>query len=263
MKKVLGVAVLFLAGIAGGFAIGKMQNPQSKTVESEPAAEAAVEKSDEAEQLEKAKQRILKLERDIATLKQQRDKKAAEESKKAAEKPQEEVITIENGDIMGNLKDKLSPDQFSQVSNAFSELRERMANRNKSKMEFLASVDTSGMTSKERKTHARFQELMAKREAINAKMNGGLPDVGAIKELVELGIEMAPIAKEERSTLMRQMARELGYTGKDVDVVHDAMSNIIDCTMPSGLDNITEMAGEAADVDGGTKVEVKTQVIGI
>ncbi len=261
MKKVLGVVVL-LAGIAGGFICGKMQNAQPKAAEAEPV-EAAEKKANGEESLEQAQKRILELERELATLRRKYDEKKVNTEKKE-DIETEEVVSIVNGDdIMGKLKDKLSADQLNQVSNAFSELRERLANRNKSKLEFLASIDTSGMTSKERKTHAKFQELLAKREAINAKMKGGFPDVGAIKELVELGIEMAPVAKEERSLLMRQMAKELGYSGNDVEVVHDAVSNIIDCTMPSGLDNISELSEEAAGAAGATEVKIETQVIGL
>ena len=114
------------------------------------------------------------------------------------------------------------------------------------------------MTDHERKNHTRYQELLAKREEIRSKMKGGLPNASNIQELVQLEMEMAPIAKEERSALIRQMARELGYTGEAVDVIRDTAENIIDCTGSGGLGAIGDLGNGI-----GPGVEIKTHVIGL
>jgi len=72
---------------------------------------------------------------------------------------------------------------------------------------------------------------------------------------------MTPVAKKERSALVREVARELGYAGEDVDVVHDTMLNIYDATAPEGLDAFVNDAHDAAASPNGVNVKVKTGVM--
>ena len=168
------------------------------------------------------------------------------------------VSPDKDGDLFGSLKENLSEEDFSQVTNSFAQLRTRIAKRAKGRQEYLASIDVSGMSDSERANHSRFMELMAKREAIAAKMWNGIPDLGSIQELAQISIEMESSAKEERSTLARQMARELGYSGDDVEVIHDTIRDIYDCTNAGGLAGVSDLIEEAGAVGG--NVEVKTQV---
>ena len=93
MKKVLGVVVL-LAGIAGGFICGKMQNAQPKAAEAEPV-EAAEKKANGEESLEQAQKRILELERELATLRRKYDEKKVNTEKKEDIETEEVVSSIE------------------------------------------------------------------------------------------------------------------------------------------------------------------------
>ena len=133
-------------------------------------------------------------------------------------------------------------------------------------MEFLASVNTDGMSDDERKNHERFLKLMERREAIAAKMKGGIPDMSSIQKMVELEMEMAPVAKKARSALVGQVARELGYQGDDVEVVRDTVNTIFDCTSGggmAGLGDIMESAGGASGMSVSPEVKVETHVIGL
>ena len=276
MKNALWIA-LVAAGAAGGFlAGGAMRKPAPPPpAEEKPAAEKKPVVKDDSRLLE-ANKRIAQLEKDLAAVRRdsakfEKDlaaaKLAAEE--KLKENGSKSVVKIgKDGDIMGELKNKLPNDQFTQVTNAFSQLRSKLEQIRKGRQEYLASVDVSGMSARERDNHKRYMELLAKREAISAKMKGGIPDMGAIQEMVQLGIEMEPAAKEERSTLVRQVARELGYTGDDVEVIHDTMKSIYDCTSGGGLGGLGDineaMGGLGGGLGGGAPdVKVETQVIGL
>ena len=64
------------------------------------------------------------------------------------------------------------------------------------------------------------------------------------------------------------MARELGYTGDDVEVIHDTMKSIYDCTSGGGLGGLGDiseaMGGLGGGLGGGAPdVKVETQVIGL
>ena len=275
MKNAIWIA-LVIAGVAGGFlAGGAMRKPvPPPPAEEKPAVEKPAAKDDA--RLAAANKRIAQLEKDLAAARRDSAKfeKDLAAAKLAAEEKLKEngsrsVVKIgKDGDIMGELKDKLPNEQFAQVTNAFAQMRAKLAQLRKGRQDYLAAVDVSGMSDRERENHKRYQELLAKREAISAKMKGGIPDVNSIQEMVKLGIEMEPAAKEERSTLVRQVARELGYTGDDVEVIHDTMKSIFDCTSSGGLGGLGDiseaMGGLGGGLGGGAPdVKVETQVIGL
>ena len=66
-----------------------------------------------------------------------------------------------------------------------------------------------------------------------------------------------PLSKAERATLARELARELGYTGEDVESVQDAVGNIFDCTA-GGLGEMMDAAEGMPGVEIGTDVQVLT-----
>ena len=97
-------------------------------------------------------------------------------------------------------------------------------------------------------------------------MKGGIPDASTIQKLVELEMEMAPVAKKARSALVRQVARDLGYRGDDMEVIHDTINSIFDCTSSGGLGGLGDIMEGAEGMPGmsvspGVNVEVKTHVL--
>ena len=205
--KIVFVALAALAlGAAGGFAAGMSRSPKAEPAEAK-AEKPAV--SEDSARLAKAQKRIAELESCLAAAK--RAAAASKDSKpeKSAPAPAptnsaERVVTVEgkDGDVLGALKSQLSHEEFSQVTNAMTQMRARLAEKAKGRMEFLASINLDGMSADERKNHAKFLELMERREAAAAKMKGGLPDAATIQKLVELEVEMAPVAKKARSALV-------------------------------------------------------------
>ncbi len=266
--KILLVALAGVAiGLAGGFAIGMALGPNPPPAEA-PAAKTA--ESDDAARLEKAEKRIAELERSLAAAKhaaavaKKKDQKIATAAQAETDAP-ERVVTVEgkDTDVLDALKSKLSHDEFSQVTNAMTQMRARLAEKAKGRMDYLASLDTGGMSADERKNHRRFLELMERREAVTAKAKGGIPDATTIQKLMELEMEMVPVAKKARSALVRQVARDLGYRGADMEVIHDTINSIFDCTSSGGLADMMEGAEgtPGMSVAPGVSVEVKTHVI--
>lgn len=249
------VVVAVAAAACGGFFAGKHLTPKNA------APAPAVENAD-AKKLAAAQKRIEELEGRIASMKAVAKAPAPKAIPAKTENEDKNVINISGGDVdvLGELKRRMPEEQFAQATNAMEQLKSKLANKAKSRMDFLASIDTSSMTAEERKNHERFMELMERKEAIAAKMKGLIPNVKAIQEMVELEMEMRPTAKRERSTLVRQVAKDLGYTGDDVDVIHDTLNNVYDCTGDGGgLAGIGDMMDEAISIGGepgaGGKVE--------
>ena len=208
--------------------------------------------SDDAEKLAKAQKRIVALEKKLAALEK---KRAVAEAAKKSETPKAEatsgqgartVVVEDGGDVLESLRKNLSEDDFKAATNALAAIRAKLSNKARSKIDFLKSIDVSRMNEAERKNHETFIALAEKREAAMAKMKGGIPDATTLQEVVMVGMQMTPVAKKERSALVREVARELGYAGDDVDVVHDTMLNIYDATAPEGLDAFVNDAHDAA-----------------
>ncbi len=270
MKMLLVALAGIAVGLAGGFAIGMAFGPNPPPAEV-PAAKTV--ENDDAARLEKAEKRIAELERSLAAAKlaaaaaKKEDEKMATAAQAKTDAP-ERVVTVEgtDTDVLDALKSKLSHDEFSQITNAMTQMRARLAEKAKGRMEYLASLDTGGMSAAERKNHAKFLELMERREATAAKMKGGIPDASTIQKLVELEMEMAPVAKKARSALVRQVARDLGYRGDDMEVIHDTISSIFDCTSSGGLGGLGDIMEGAEGMPGmsvSPSVSVETHVIGL
>ena len=270
MKIVFVALAALVLGAAGGFAVGMSRRPNAEPAEAK-AEKPAV--SEDAARLAKAQKRIAELESRLAAAKRAATALKDAKHEKAASAPAptnaaERVVAVEgkDGDVLDALKSQLSHDEFSQVTNAMTQMRARLAEKAKGRMEFLSSINMDGMSSDERKNHAKFLELMERREATAAKMKGGLPDAATIQKLVELEMEMAPVAKKARAALVGQVARELGYQGEDVDVVRDTVNTIFDCTSGGGiggLGDIMENVGGMSGMGAAPDVKVQTQVIGL
>ena len=114
-----------------------------------------------------------------------------------------------------------------------------------------------------------FMELLGRREKVMSKMKGIIPDPKTINELMQIEMEMRPLAKQERKSLLGAVTRELGYSGDDGAVVTDTLEGIFDSTSGGGLAGLGDLMDGAAEgaMDGaevGTpEIKVETHVIGL
>ncbi len=271
MKNIT-IALCLVAGLAGGFCLDrfvlapKAPAPQPVADDGAAARLAKAEKriADLEKQLADSKSRSMKAQAAAAAAEQKARETA--EAKDANDDDKVETIEVKNGNMMDALKGRLSPEQYTQVSNAFEQFKTKLAMRVKSKQDYLNSIDTSNMSEKDKATHARYLELFAKREEIAAKMQGGIPNRNSLREMMQIGMEIAPVAKEERNILMRQVAGELGYSGDDATVIGETIQNIYDCTSSGPLSGFNDMIETATSIGGGAilgQPRVETQVITI
>ena len=247
------VPVLIAGAIAAGFYAGRISSACAGKEEDSPKASA--ESSGDAAKLAKAERRIAELERKLAAARTRPHPDTANRVQPADEEAV--VVGGTNVDIIAELKKNLSDEEFDQATNAMSRIKAKMAEKAQDRMAFLKSIDTSAMSQTEREGHEKFLELTAKREAVRSKMKFGLPDQQTIQELMEVELQLMPLAKAERAALSRELARELGYTGEDVESLQEAVGNIFDCTA-GGLDGMMDAAEGVPGVEIGTDVQVLT-----
>jgi len=168
-----------------------------------------------------------------------------------------------NADIVAELKKQLPEAEFTAATNALAGLKAKLAERAKGRREYLASIDVSGLSAKERETHSRFMELFDRREKAMAKMKGLIPDEKTIGELMEIEMQMQPLAREERKALLGALTKALGYSGEDGAVVADSIEGIFDCTGSGGLGDLGDLNGLMDGAEIQPSVSVETHVIGL
>jgi hypothetical protein len=265
MKKLV-FAVMLAAGVAAGFAVGRKCAGGACGAN---APSAAVAPSDNA--LNEAKKRIAALEAELAEAKKdaKRAKKRASRAEKAvdeATKMKDAVASFSvatNADIVAELKKQLPEAEFTAATNALAGLKAKLSERAKGRREFLASLDVSGLSAEERENHNRFMELFDRREKAMSKMKGLIPDEKTIGELMEVEMQMHPLAKRERKALLGALTKELGYSGDDGAVVADTIEGIFDCTGSGGLGGLADIGGLMEGMEIQPGVSVETHVIGL
>ena len=255
-KGVCAIGAALVAGaIAAAFTAGRISSACAGREGCGPEAPAV--SCGDAAKLAKAERRIAVLERKLAAAREKLRPGTAD-SVPAADGGVS-VVGGTNVDIIAELKKNLSGEDFDRTTNAMSRIKAKMAAKAQDRMAFLKSIDTSMMSQAEREGHEKFLELTAKREAVRSKMKFGLPDRQTIQEMIELEMQLKPLAKAERAALSRELARELGYTGEDVESLQEAVGNIFDCTAGGfGLDGMMDAAEGMPGVEIGTDVQVLT-----
>ena len=242
--KQLVFAIVFVAGAALGFVSSSLLSGKQAKAPEENAPKVTKNQDDS---------RIKDLESQLAIARAEikRLGKLKEDAEAAAKKAQADApkppdfAFNENTDLNEEMKKHLSDDQFVAATNAIADLRARLTAKAKGKMDFLSSVDASKMSAADRATHEKYLDLMKQRADLMAKMKGGFPDMESMQKMMEVEMKMGPVAKEERSVLVNEVVRELGYAGDDAVVVQDAISSIYDSTSGGGIMGNIEEALEA------------------
>ena len=263
-------AAVLVAGIAVGFVVGRRCAGGSGAAE---APQAAV--SDDA--LAQAHKRISALEAELAEAKSDTRRvrklvaraedavgKALKEGEKGKGLDGVSISAGTNVDVVAEMKKQLPEEAFVAATNALERMKVANAERVKGRREYLASLDVSGLSKKDRENHRRFMELFDRREKAMSKMKGLIPDEKTINELIQIEMQMRPLAKQERKALLGGVTRELGYTGEDGAVIADTLEGIFDCTGSDGLGGLGEMMGDLMDgAEVRPGVSVETHVIGL
>ena len=277
MKNTIVAAVLVICAAGAGFAVGRMR-ARAAGPDQEPERTAETPQgsgSDEA--LAKAQKRIAVLEAELAEARKDTQRvrkralraeeavgKAVKENEREGERGRNDegisVSVMTNVDVVAEMKRQLPEEAFVAATNALSRMKVANAERAKGRRDYLASLDVSGLSAKEQKNHRRFMELFDRREKVRSKMKGLLPDQKTIGELVEIEMQMQPLAKEERKALLGAVARELGYAGEDGAVITETLEGIFDCTGYGGAGGLGGLM-EGGEIQPGVSVE--THVIGI
>ncbi len=230
--------VALLGGVAIGYCCASRQPAASETrPDGAPARERArgrIAAAGDAESVKALRARVRELESALAAA---RSAEEAPAEQKVEETPRREG---RDGPDWRGMRERMerwrreNPEEFARMEERRKAFMQQRAQRAQSKLEFLASVDTSRMSKKARETHVELQTLIAKREEMETKMFS--PDLSdedredLFREMRETDHAIRERNSQARENLLRQTAETLGYTGDAATEIVDTIGEIYEAT---------------------------------
>ena len=234
IKSQMFIAAALLVGVAiGYFAGGDGKSPAAVPEEETPAVKKTVSDKGEEATVKALRHRVAELEKLLA--------ESGEKSETAISNAVAEAVKNRPPEPpRGNWRERMEemrkndPARYAQMTNRFANWRRTRAEQARNKMEFLSSVDTSHMSAGARKTHDALQELIARREALEAQMQQ--PDLSdeergkIMHELWSTHGELQRLSGEERKNLIDETAHSLGFEGDDAKEISATLQEVIRAT---------------------------------
>ncbi len=236
MKMNFSIPVLALLG---GVALGFSLAPRRTEMQPAPGAPARervrgqIVAADSDEAVKALRARIRKLETALAAA---GDANGASE-RNAGEPPRGER---RDGPDRSGMRERMerwrreNPEEFARMEERRKNFMQQRARRAQSKLDFLASIDTSRMSKTAKETHAELQELIAKREEMENRMFS--PDLSdedrqeLFREMRETDHAIRDRNSQERENLLRQTAETLGFAGEAATEIVDTIGEIYEAT---------------------------------
>ena len=187
IKTQMFIGAALFAGVAIGYFAGGHGDAAATSADSSPyVAKKQVADAGDVASVKALRHRIAELERLLA-------EKSAKSEISISNAVAEAVKNRPPEPPRGNFRERMEelkkndPARYAQMTNRFAQWRMRRAERARSTMEFLSSIDTSHMSAGAKKTHAALQALIAKREEIEA------------------GLQREDLSDDERGQLMEEL----------------------------------------------------------
>ena len=236
MKKIVCAAVpALIVGIAIGFTGAKLMNTDEITTATEVKSEKkTVEKKRENSRI--TRPRIPRREF------QRQPQEESPGNHEVAVEENSENSRRENRNL--NIRDRIermrteNPEEYAAHTNRLARWRDSRRQRAVSKLDFLASVDTSTMSKPERETHEKLQNLIEEREELQTRIEEGFAsgemsdeDRRAVwDQMREADRQIAELNRAERENLIKKTAEAVGLTGEEVGEVAGTIMKVIEAT---------------------------------
>ncbi len=238
-----------IAGVAIGYAIHPAPSDEKPAAAAERPAPRVKNASDESS-LNRLRARIRELERQLAEASaRQTETRAAEPAAEPVSGgPANPFLRGERprmptaAEMRANMEElrKADPGRYTQMTNRFAHWQAHRLQRAANRLDILASVNTSGMSDREREVHNQLQDLIARKEELREMLNPQNEDAtedqrkAAFDELRRLEHEMYKLESSERDTLLAQTAASLGLSGSDASEMVETVKAIYQATQSTG-----------------------------
>ncbi len=241
MKKIVCAAVpALIAGIAIGFAGAKLM--QNNVEEPQPDVEVKNEKKakvgdkgrdDSAEAKARRPSR-----REFARQQPNVDSENLEVviNEESSERPRRGGRNFDPREVERMRTE--NPEEYAARTNWMAQVRDLRRRQVVSKLEFLAEIDTSTMSSSEKETHMRLQNLIEEREELQLRLEEGFASAetsgeerrAVLNQMREADRQIAELNVAERENLIKKTAEAAGFSGEDVGQIAGTIMKVIEAT---------------------------------
>jgi len=232
IKTQLFIGAALVIGVAVGYCLRDVDKPAvAPAIAENPTVAKTISDKGSDASLSALRARIAELERRLAEAGRTQEVAVSNALTKAA--AERGPGRFDPRERMEELK-KSDPARYAQITNNMAQWRQRRVERQQARLEFLSSVDTSRMSASARKTHAALQDLMAKQEGLMERLhdeNLTREQRHAImEELHSTGRELRKVSSDERTNLLEETAKSLGFEGDDVKEISATIQDVIEAT---------------------------------
>ena len=233
LKTQFFIAAALLSGVAIGFFVRPEGDASPHQEAQEPQAKALLADNGDAASLASLRARIADLERQLAERGETEVRTSQPDRDDARPEARPTQFASEMRERMAKFE-KEDPQRFAQMTNHFAQMRARRRERAAMKIDFLSSVDTSGMSESAKRTHADLQRLIERRDEIEERMHdANLSDEERgelFREMRENDRAMRDLNRMERDNLLAQTSAALGLSDEDAVELTETVREIIEAT---------------------------------
>lgn len=235
MKTTLIAFIALVTGVTGGYFMARNSPDDvrsgSPVEKRQQRREIAADKTDAAVKALRA--RIRDLERRLAESDRNEEPSREEQNVAHVETPQ----PVNWRDRMEKMKTD-DPQRYQEITNRVARFRMHRARQAASKMEFLSSIDVSGMSAAAKRTHEELQQAIVDREELEIKLHDAdLSDEerGALfAKMRETDGRLRRLNAAERDNLLLETAKGLGFGGAEAKEISATIKDVIDATSSWG-----------------------------
>lgn len=234
MKTTL-IALMTLAiGVTAGYFLADEPSDGARPVprtERQPRRVISGDGTDAA--VKSLRARIRDLERRLAESERAEEEPSAGEEIARNETPQ----PVNFRERMEKMKTE-DPQRYREITNRVARFRMHRARQAASKMEFLSSIDVSGMSAAAKRTHEELQQAIVDREELEIKLHDAdLSDEERgelFAKMRETDGRLRRLNAAERDNLLLETAKGLGFGGAEAKEISATIKDVIDATSSWG-----------------------------
>lgn len=232
--KLAAYLAVFVAGAAGGVIFAPGRSAPEKTAAPNVSASGRKSVQGDPAEVKALRRRVRELEKELAKNQDGRQMAVNAPAPSGASSPSNPPARESLTERMARLE-RENPARHAEITNRISQWRRSRAERAQAKIDFLSSIDVSGMSADARQTHVRLQELTLEREELEERMHYSkdITDESRrelFRQMLDIDQELAGLNRKERDNLLNETFKNLGFDARSADEITAAVKEVVDST---------------------------------
>ena len=227
------IALALLVGVAIGYFVKDEPVAAAELAKVEEAEKKPIADKGEAASVKALRRRIAELEKALAEKDGKSEIAISNAVAEATQARPQEPPQMNWRERMEEMK-KNDPERYAQMTNRFANWRRNRAEQARSKIDFLSSIDVSHMSAGAKRTHRALQDLIAKREEIEQRLQQ--PEMSddqrrpLMEQLHDMRHQIQRLNGEERMNLICEVTNSLGFEGEAATEIALTLKDVIQAT---------------------------------